>query len=155
MGGMTNFTPEPSITQKEPPKGKVLKATPKIDPNTFSTLQDYIWGVYGLEPMEIGTAREPVTLKVPRFMRINTPANLELWKEWVQFREVERQKKRFHIGPAAAKKQLITLAKQPDKFEEIINASINSGWAGLFPYKDIVRKNGKPERLARPPVEEY
>jgi hypothetical protein len=56
--------------------------------------------------------------------------NGEAWEEWDEFRRVELRKK---IGPIAKKKQQKLLAQYSQAIQqEIMDTSINAGWAGLF-----------------------
>lgn len=66
---------------------------------------------------------------------IDTPIfiNSEAWEEWIEYRRQSKKK----MTPATVKKQhgLLSQYSKPIQ-QQIINNSIQNGWAGLFPPKE-------------------
>ena len=63
--------------------------------------------------------------------------NLEAWNFWKKYRKEEFRKSYKSIGEAAAIKKLLSISKDSNIQKAIILQSIENGWMGLFPLKEV------------------
>lgn len=112
--------------------------------NVYTLLARHHWKLH----VEVKKAVEPSAPERPaetaKIFQDELPAWLhpEIWDEWVTYRREIKKK----LTPSTIKQQIAFLEKHQADYKEIILASIQNGWTGLFPLKG----NQKPAANKQP-----
>lgn len=112
--------------------------------NVYTLLARHHWKLH----VEVKKAVEPSAPERPvetaKIFQDELPAWLhpEIWDEWVTYRREIKKK----LTASTIKQQIAFLEKHQADYKEIILASIQNGWTGLFPLKG----NAKPAANKQP-----